>query len=530
LIKEVLWRMRAIDYFDKAADLYPRRIAIADRGKLYSYAEVQALTRRIAGAMRKAGLRQGQGAGIYSINDARVLVCMLGLLRAGAAWVPINYRNAIDANVEYMKYVELPWLFYHSSFAAEAAQMKSRVASLRHLVSIDATDGDTPSLDAFIESGTDVSDDDWGDPPGNSEALMGIVPTGGTTGPAKGVRVTNLAWGSMLEMASHYWRSDDIEPVCLTVAPLSHAAAPVAFAMFTLGAKNVVLPGFDAAAVAEAIERERVTHLFLPPTALYKLLALPGVERHDYSSLRVFLVVGSPVSPDKLRLGVEVFGPCMCQCYGQTEAPMLMTWLDQKTVAAAARGDHPERLRSCGRATSAVRLAIMDEAGNQLPPNQTGEIVTRGSLVTPGYYNLAEATAEVRKFGWHHTGDVGYRDEEGYFYIVDRKKDMIISGGFNVFSGEVEAGIMALPEVQECAVIGVPDDTWGEAVKAMILVRSGATLTEEAVIAHCKTKLGGVKSPKSIEFCAEIPKTPAGKIDRKALRAPYWQGRDRAVH
>jgi fatty-acyl-CoA synthase len=522
--------MRAIDYFDKAAELYPRRIAIVDRGKLYSYADVQVMTRRIAGAMKSAGVSREQGAGLYSINDARVLVCMLGVLRAGASWVPINYRNGIDANVEFMNYVKLPWLFYHSSFTAEVTQMKSRVPSLRHLVGIDRPDGDTPSLDSFIESGNEATKNDWGDPLGNVEELMGIVATGGTTGPAKGVRVTNLAWGSMLEMASHYWRCDDVEPVCLTVAPLSHAAAPVAFAMLTLGAKNVVLPAFDAPAVVEAIERERVTHLFLPPTALYKLLALPGVERHDYSSLRVFLIVGSPVSPDKLKLAVEVFGPCMCQCYGQTEVPMLMTWLDQKTAAAASRGLHPERLRSCGKATSAVRLAIMDEAGNQLPPNQTGEIVARGSLVTPGYYNMPEATAEVRTFGWHHTGDVGYRDEEGYFYIVDRKKDMIITGGFNVFSAEVEAGVMALPEVQECAVIGVPDDTWGEAVKAMIVLRSDATLTTEAVMAHCKAKLGPVKSPKSVEFCAEIPKTPAGKVDRKTLRAPYWKGTDRAVH
>jgi fatty-acyl-CoA synthase len=522
--------MRAIDYFDKAAELYPRRIAIADREVQYSFDKLQTMTRRIASAMKQAGLRHREPAGIYSINDARVLICMLGVLRAGAAWVPVNYRNAIDANVEYMKYVGLSWLFYHSSFSDQVNEMKARVPTLRHCVSIDAPAGSDPLFDAFIETAKEEADSDWGDPFGNGEDLMGLVPTGGTTGPAKGVRVTNLAWGSMVEMASHYWRAKDVEPICLTVAPLSHAAAPVAFAMFTLGAKNVVLPGFDAATVAEAIERHRVTHLFLPPTALYKMLALPGVEKHDYTSLRVFLIVGSPVSPDKLKSAVEVFGPCMCQCYGQTEAPMLMTWLDQKTIAAAARSEHPERLRSCGRATSSVRLAIMDEAGRILPPNQVGEIVARGTLVTPGYYNLEKATREIRQFGWHHTGDVGYRDEDGFFYIVDRKKDMIITGGFNVFSAEVEAGIMALADVQECAVIGVPDDTWGEAVKAFIVPRAGSPLTKEVVLAHCKTNLGGVKSPKSIEFVAEIPKTPAGKLDRKTLRAPFWKDADRGVH
>ncbi len=209
---------------------------------------------------------------------------------------------------------------------------------------------------------------------------------------------------------------------------------------------------------------------------------------------------------------------------------MIMTWLDQKTIAAAAAGDHPERLRSCGKASYGVRLGIMDDQGHLLPANQAGEIVARGALVTPGYHNLPEATAEIRAFGWHHTGDVGYYDEHGYFYIVDRKKDMIITGGFNVYSAEVEACLMALPGVFECAVVGVPHETWGEAVKAFVAIREGASMSEDEIISYCKTKLGGVKSPKSVEFCQEIPKTPAGKIDRKKLRAPYWEGIDRKVH
>jgi acyl-CoA synthetase (AMP-forming)/AMP-acid ligase II len=300
--------------------------------------------------------------------------------------------------------------------------------------------------------------------------------------------------------------------------------------MFALGAANVIMPRFDAREVLRNIERFRATHLFLPPTAFYNLLAQPDVRKFDYSSLKVFLLAGSPVSPDKLKLGVEIFGPCMCQCYGQTEAPMLLTWLDSKTVAAAAAGDHAERLSSCGKPTSAVRLAIMDDDGRVLPPNQPGEIVARGSLVTAGYYKMPEATGQIRTHGWHHTGDIGYMDEDGYVYIVDRKKDMIITGGFNVYCAEVEAGIMALPQVHECAVIGVPHETWGEAVKAIVVLQNGQVLTEEVVIAHCKTKLGGMKSPKSVEFWKEIPKTPAGKIDRKTIRNPYWAGADRQVH
>ena len=522
--------MRAIDYFDKAAETFPNRTAIIDQGKRYSYDELRSHTTRIAQALQAGGLRGEERVGIYSGNDARVLFCMLGLMRAGAVWVPINYRNALDANVEYMNYVEMSWLFYHSGFKEMVGEIRGRVPSLKHLVCIDAEDGGTASLETFMRRGSEAEDLDWGDALGNAQRLVGLVPTGGTTGPAKGVRVTSLAWGTMTEMASHYWKCEGIEPVCLSVAPLSHAAGVVAFAMFPLGAANVVMTGFDAGEVLRNIEKFRVTHLFLPPTAFYALLEHPDVEKFDCSSLRVFLLAASPVSPDKLSRGVEVFGPCLCQCYGQTEAPMLLTWLDQKTVAAAAAGDHPARLGSCGRATSAVRLAIMDDDGELLAAKQVGEIVARGSLVTPGYYKMPEATGDIRTHGWHHTGDIGYYDEDGYFYIVDRKKDMIISGGFNVYSAEVEAGIMALPQVQECAVIGVPDEKWGEAVKALIVLRAGQSLAEEEIVAYCKTRLGAVKAPKSVEFRAEIPKTAAGKIDRKELRRPYWVGLERGVH
>jgi fatty-acyl-CoA synthase len=522
--------MRAIDYFDKGAARAPERIAMIDGTLRYTYTEVKKITVDIARALRAGGLSGEEPAAIYSHNDARVLLCMLGIMRSGGVWVPINYRNALEANAEYMKYVETKWLFYHSHFRDIVHELKNCVPSLQHAICLDADDGDHPSLATFMARAAKAEEGEWADPYGNLDRLVGLVPTGGTTGPAKGVRVTNLAWGTMTEMATHYWSGGDVEPVCLNVAPLSHAAGVVAFTMCAIGATNVILPRFDAGEVLRSIEQHRVTHLFLPPTALYKLLAHPDIRNFDYSGLRVFLLAGSPVSPDKFKEAVEIFGPCMCQSYGQTEAPMLLTWLDAKTVAAAARGEHPERLQSCGRPTSAVHLGIMDENGRLLPHGQVGEIVARGTLVTAGYYKMDEATAEIRRHGWHHTGDIGHMDEDGYVYIVDRKKDMIVTGGFNVYCAEVEAAVMALPDVQECAVIGVPHDTWGEAVKALVVVRPGASLTEEMVIAHCKVKLGGVKAPKSVEFWPEIPKTPAGKIDRKTMRKPYWSESERQVH
>ncbi|HXX28443.1 MAG TPA: AMP-binding protein [Terriglobales bacterium] len=522
--------MRAIDYFDKGAEANSERIAVVDGDARYSYRETRAITEKIARAMRVCGLEGQPCAGIYSHNHAAVLFSMLGIMRAGVAWVPINYRNAMDANVEYMNYVQMAWLFYHSHFRDSVAEIKARVPSLRYFVCLDRTDGVHPSLEEFMTSSRGAEESDWGDEYGNLDRLVGLVPTGGTTGPAKGVCVTSLAWGTMTEMATHYWRGDTAEPICLNTAPLSHAAGVVAFTMFALGATNVILPKFEAGAVLHNIEHFRVSHLFLPPTAFYSLLAHPEVGRFDYSSLRVLLLAGSPVSPDKLRRGIEIFGPCVCQSYGQTEAPMLLTFLDAKTLAAAAGGDHPERLASCGKPTSAVRLAIMNEEGRILPPGERGEIVARGGLVSAGYYRMPEATAEIRAHGWHHTGDVGYTDEDGYVYIVDRKKDMIITGGFNVYCAEVEAAIMALPEVHECAVIGVPHDLWGEAVKAVVVLRKGESLSEDQVVMHCKTRLGGVKAPKSVEFWPEIPKTSAGKTDRKTIRQPYWEGVERQVH
>ena len=522
--------MRSIDYFDKAAETFPERIALIDGDTRITYHELRVASECLARAMIAAGLRDEERVAIYSPNDARVLSCMVAIMRAGGAWVPINYRNANDANIQFMNYAETRWLFYHSSFREQVQVMQLQVPALRHFICIDAEDGNNPALAQFMREGAQAEVPDWADPRGNPGRLVGLVPTGGTTGPAKGVRVTSDSWGAFIETAAHYWQIEGGAPVCLSTAPLSHAAGVIAYALFTLGATNVVLPRFDAGAVLQQIEQHRITHLFLPPTAFYALLAHPEVRQCDHSSLKLLLLAASPVSPDRVKQGVEIFGDCICQSYGQTEAPMILTWLDQKTVAAAAAGEHPERLRSCGKASYGVRLGIMDDQGHLLPVYQTGEIVARGALVTPGYHNLPEATAEIRAHGWHHTGDVGYYDEGGYFYIVDRKKDMIITGGFNVYSAEVESCLMALPAVFECAVVGVPHEIWGEAVKAFVVIREGASLTEDEIISYCKAKLGGVKSPKSVAFCQKIPKTPAGKIDRKKLRGPYWEGVDRRVH
>lgn len=519
--------MRAIDYFDRGHDLNPDRPAIIQDGKVLTFGETAALTKRVAQAMYAGGFCNQEPVALYSPNSWEVMVALLSIWRANGKWVPVNTRNAIEANVAYLNYVRCEWLFYDSSLAEDVAQLKAQVPTLRHCVCLDQDFEGDPSLDRFIEGFRAEDFVDRSDPFGNLDDIVGIFPTGGTTGPSKGVNVTNLGWGTMIETVGNALGGRTDDPKTLVVAPITHAAGPVSLATLQLGSTQVILPGFDAEKVLRTIAAHKITHMYLPPTALYGLLGSPELGQHDTSSLKLFLLVGSPVSPDKLRQAVETFGPCMCQCYGQVECPMIVTWLDPETVAKAARGDHPERLASCGRPSYSARVGIMDDAGNLLPNGEPGEIVVRGAMVSHSYFEKPEATEEVRTFGWHHTGDVAYRDDAGFLYIVDRKKDMVVTGGFNVFTAEVEGAVMELDEVAECAVIGVPHDKWGEQVHAMVVKRGD--VDADSIIAHAKARLGGVKAPKTVEFIEAIPRTAAGKMDKKALRARYWK-EGRNVH
>jgi acyl-CoA synthetase (AMP-forming)/AMP-acid ligase II len=518
--------MRSIDYFDKQAQSHPDRPILISDDAIYTYRQMHRMTHRLAGAMLAGGLAHQEPVAIMSPNHGAILTALLGLWRAGAVWIPVNTRNAIDANIAYLNYVRAGWLFYHSSLAADARQVQREVPSIRKLICLDAADGENEALADFMLPEDAPDAPDLGDPVGNPDELTAIIATGGTTGPAKGVRIMNRSWGALMETIGNLMPAHD--PVCLATAPLTHAAGPVAMAAVAMGATISVLPGFDAEEVMRAIQRDRVTHMFLPPTALYTMLNHPRVRDYDYSSLRYFLLAGSPVSPDKLRQAVEIFGECMCQSYGQTECHMIATWLPPHEVAAAARGVHPERLASCGRASYSVRVELMDDEGNILPTGEVGEIVARGGIVGGGYYEMPEATAEAAAHGWHHTGDVGRRDEHGYYYIVDRKKDMVVSGGFNVYSAEVEGVIMELDAVAEAAIIGLPHAHWGEQVHAVVVARE--PIDEAAIIAHAKARLGSVKAPKTVAFVDVIPRTPAGKMDKKALRMPYWGDQARMVN
>lgn len=521
--------MRIIDFFDKAAAAHPARsLIVSDAGNV-TYQAAFDHSAALAAGLRARGLRAGDRVGVLAPNVAEGFLAMLGLWRADAAWVPLSPRNTVQASIDFMNEVRCSWLMLHSDFADEANRIGREVPALREIISLDHDlDGTTPLRD-LIDAGAGQSLDDHGDPFGNPDAICCAWPTGGTTGASKAVVWTNQVWATLIETATSHWPRND-HVMNLMVAPITHAAGVMATIFASGGGTVVIRPGFDADDALAQIEAHRITHVFLPPTAYYDLLGRQRENPRDTSSLQMILLSAAPVSPDRFAQGVEVFGPCLAQSWGQAESPFMLTYLTPEEVAAAAAGHHPERLASCGRPTFSSRVAVMDPQGKILAPAERGELVARGRLVTPGYMNKPEETQRVREHGWHHTGDVGYLDPDGYVYVVDRMKDTIITGGFNVYPAEVEAALLALPEVAECAVIGVPDERWGEAVCAVIVPAARGWEDGPLVAAHAKRVLGSVKTPKLVLFRDRLPRTAVGKIDKKLVRAEFWRDEDRAVH
>ena len=516
--------MRLIDFFDRGVALDPTRLCLKDATVVRTFGEVQKRSYRIANFIHGLGIGPERMAAVYSPNSAVAFECVLGIVRGANVWVPINARNVVAENAYILDNCDVEVLFYHSEFEDNVAAFRRDCPKIQHYVCIDRVGAGAPFLEDAIADSPETDPDI----PERRDAPISIFSSGGTTGRPKGVLWTNLVWETMI--ANFYAAMPTRKPpVHLVIAPMTHAAGGVGIMLMAAGATQVILPGFDAAKVVSVIETDGVTHLFLPPTAIYVLLAHPGLREHDFSSLEHFIYAAAPMSVERLKECLDVFGPVMTQTFGQAEAPMLCTFLSPDDHAVIGDPAREHRLASCGRPTLLTPVAIMDDDGRLLGPDERGEIVVRGNLVMPGYYKNPYATREVSGHGWHHTGDIGFKDRDGYVYIVDRKKDMIISGGFNVYPSEVEQVIWAHPAVQDCAVIGVPDDKWGEAVKAVIELKPGATVTEDEIIQLCKDKVGSVKAPKTVEFWDSLPRSPVGKVRKKDIRESFWKGQTRAV-
>ena len=355
--------------------------------------------------------------------------------------------------------------------------------------------------------------------------------TSGTTGKPKGVVWTyRIGYNVVTSVLFNLDQPIGPETINLNIGPLTHAAGLMLMIYYCRGACNVILPGFDEKAVLEAIARERVTSVLLIPTMLYRLLRYPDLRSYDVSSIRRIWYGTAPMAVERLKEAIQVFGNVFRQNYGMTEIAQPITFLGPEDHLLEGTEEQLRRLSSAGRPAMGVEVRVADEEGRSVAPGEIGEVLIRSNKLMSGYWKMPEETAAAFAGGWFHTRDMATLDEQGYLYIVDRKSDMIISGGFNIYPREVEEILMAHPGVAEAAVIGVPDEVWGEAVKALVVPKEGADFTDAQIIEHCRRNLAGYKKPRSVEFIREIPKNLYGKIDRRALKEPYWKGHQRNVH
>jgi fatty-acyl-CoA synthase len=492
--------------------------------KVASYREVREHTSQMVQALQSKGLGIGSRVAVISANRPEVLSNIAAMQLAGCIGTPLHPMGSLDDHVYVLEAAEIDTLIYDASvFDAHAAALQARVPGLKNMLGFGPTDtGEdylalASSFDPLPLVAPDIKPDD----------VSSINFTGGTTGKPKGVMSTYSVIASMTQIQLAEWEFPE-ELRMLIATPLSHAAAAFFIPILQKGGAFYVMQGFSPDEFFNMVEQHKITTTMLVPVMLYFLLDSPRSATADMSSMETLFYGASPMSPARLREGIEKWGHIFYQFFGQSEAPMVL--------ANMRKGEHdlskPERLASCGRPTPWVHMALLDNEGNPVAKGEPGEICVRGPLVMKGYKDMPEQTAEAFAGGWLHTGDVGRLDDEGFLYIVDRTKDMIVTGGFNVFPREVEDVLGTHEAVGQVAVIGVPDEQWGEAVKAVIVLRPGFEANDSLVHAMqslVKDAKGSVQSPKSIDFVDGIPLTPIGKPDKKALRAQYWEGSDRGV-
>lgn len=509
--------MRLTDYLDKGASLGPASPCLTMHGHTLTYRDVQRLSWVVARALDRSAVRPGQKVAVLSANDVTAFACVFGIARAGAVWCPINPRNEAEENRELLDLFDCACLIFQRAFAPLVERILPNLPKLTTLVCLDGSPdhqvGAAVPFERWLEG---LAAQPWqADPVDDTCVLVG---TGGTTGRPKGVMLTghNIETMSALTLMSYPFEP---RPRYLALAPLTHAAGVLCFPIMAMGGEIVVMPRPDLGEFLSLVERHRITHTFLPPTLIYMLLDHDELGASDLSSLRCLWYGAAPMSASRLEEALTRIGPVMGQLFGQTEAPMMISTLAPADHFHRDGSIARERLSSAGRPTPLTQVAIMSEDGTLLPTGRRGEIVVRGPLVMAGYYQNPEATADAGRHGWHHTGDIGYLDEDNFLFIVDRAKDMIITGGFNVYSAEVEQALLAHPAVRDCAVIGLADPKWGERVTAVVQLRPGSAVSADDLRGFVKEHIGGVKAPKQVEIWPDLPRSKVGKVLKTEVKA-----------
>nr|WP_087575072.1 AMP-binding protein [Sphingomonas sp. CDS-1] len=519
--------MAIIDFFDRGWRINPQGAAYIQDDRPFTYTEVGELTCQVANALLAEGLPKETKGAVWANNDVTAWACAMGIWRANMCLIPVGARNSAEENGYVLDAFDCEVLFFQKYYADVVAHLRPSLPKIRHWICIDGQADDAVTLEDWIRDQPAASPFVHYDP----DDVIALAPTGGTTGNPKGVMNTHRSFQTFVaQFMSSFPYSASHPPVNLAAAPMTHTAGTLSLPCSARGGTVVIITTPDAAVMLDMISRYKVTELFLPPTVIYRLLDIPGLkEKADFSSLKYFLYGAAPMSVEKLKLAIETFGPVMAEAYGQTEAPAGISAMPPDEHFRDRKLASDEALSSVGRPNILTRVEIMDDDGRILPQGEAGEICVRGDIVMKGYYKDPQKTSETIIDGWLHTGDIGYLDQRGYLHITDRKKDMIISGGFNVYPSEVEQVLWGHAAVQDCAVIGVPDDQWGEAVKAVIELNPGQSVSAEELIALCKERLGSVKAPKTVDFIDSLPRSPVGKVLKKDLRARYWEGANRNI-
>jgi long-chain acyl-CoA synthetase len=511
------------DMIKDNAQRHADKTAFIFEGKRHTFKQVNERINRLVNALADLGVSKGDRVGVLAYNCPQYFE-VFSLAKAGRVCVPLNYRS-VGRELSYLiNNSEINTLILESAFIDVIGSIGHELDGVRNLICLDAAVENMMSYEQLISSyppDEPADDVDLDDP-------CVLFYTSGTTGRPKGAVHTHRSMVAEAELPHRNLSSTD---VVLCVMPFFHVGGSAAhlFPAFAVGATVVIHKKFDETLVLETIEGEKVTYVFLVPTMIIRLLEHPNLSQYDLSSLHTLAYTGAPMPIEALRRGVEHLGEVFFQEFGQTET-LNMTVFRREEFKLEGSAKELKRLESAGKPQREDELRIVDEKGRDVPIGEVGEIIARSDRMMKEYWRSPEETAKTIKDGWIHTGDVGRMDEDGYVYLVDRKKDMIISGGENIYSREVEEVLYMHPAVLEAAVVGVPDQEWGESVKALVVLKEGAAASDEEIIDFCKEHLASYKKPRSVEFRGSLPKTGSGKIKKHEIREPYWEGYDRRIH
>ena len=496
------------------------KVAVAFEGRDLTYAELDRRSDRVAAFLQALGVRPSDRVAWLGRPSEAWYEVFFGVAKARACFAPINSRLAVPEVAFILKDSSASVFFVTPEFYEAAVTVTEQAGRPIRVV---AVGGGHPAFDDYVALRDAAGAPALEAPLAEDDVLQ--LYTSGTTGLPKGVRLTNANYSAFLGLRRlvdgfDYGADDSV----LILMPMFHVAGTnISFAGLASGGRLVLMAEFAPGKVLETLAAEHVAHVFLAPVMINALLQTPGVETTDFSSLRTVSYGASPISEAVLARATATFGCGFIQFYGMTETTGAGTTL----APAEHRG---ALMRSCGRPWATLQTRIADEDGHEVAVGEIGEIEIRGPIVMAGYWNRPEATAEtIRPGGWLRTGDAGFMDADGFFFVHDRVKDMIVSGGENVYPAEVENAILGCPGVADAAVIGVPDERWGEAVKAIVVAAPGAAPTPAEIIAYARERIAGFKAPKSVDFIDALPRNPSGKVLRRELRKPYWEGRDRKV-